>query len=30
VFEDVEEMRVAFAEEKKMNIYSRFTNLNAT
>jgi len=26
VFEDAEEMRAAFAEEKKMNIYSRFTN----
>ena len=30
VFEDSEEMRAAFAEEKKMNIYSRFTNPNAT
>lgn len=30
VFEDAEEMRAAFAEEKKMNIYSRFTNPNAT
>ncbi|MDF1698485.1 MAG: aminotransferase class I/II-fold pyridoxal phosphate-dependent enzyme [Saprospiraceae bacterium] len=30
LFEDAEEMRAAFAEEKKMNIYSRFTNPNAT
>lgn len=30
VFEDAEEMRAAFAEEKKMNIYSRFSNPNAT
>lgn len=30
VFEDAEEMRAAFAEEKKMNIYSRFTNPNAS
>ena len=30
VFDDAEEMRAAFAEEKKMNIYSRFTNPNAT
>jgi len=30
VFEDAEEMRAAFAEEKKMNIYSRFTNPNST
>ncbi len=30
IFEDAEEMRAAFAEEKKMNIYSRFTNPNAT
>ena len=30
VFNDSEEMRAAFAEEKKMNIYSRFTNPNAT
>lgn len=30
VFEDAEQMRAAFAEEKKMNIYSRFTNPNAT
>jgi len=30
IFENAEEMRAAFAEEKKMNIYSRFTNPNAT
>ena len=30
VFEDADEMRAAFAEEKKMNIYSRFTNPNAS
>jgi len=30
IFEDAEEMRAAFAEEKKMNIYSRFTNPNAS
>ena len=30
VFEDAEEMRAAFAEEKKMNVYSRFTNPNST
>lgn len=30
IFQDAEEMRAAFAEEKKMNIYSRFTNPNAT
>lgn len=28
VFEDAEEMRAAFAEEKERNIYSRFTNPN--
>lgn len=30
VFEDAEEMRSAFAEEKKRNIYSRFTNPNTS
>lgn len=30
VFEDAEEMRAAFAEEKKRNIYSRFTNPNTS
>ncbi|MEM9545433.1 MAG: aminotransferase class I/II-fold pyridoxal phosphate-dependent enzyme [Bacteroidota bacterium] len=30
VFEDAEEMRAAFAEEKTRNIYSRFSNPNAT
>ena len=30
VFEDAEEMRAAFAEEKERNIYSRFTNPNTT
>ncbi len=28
VFEDAEEMRASFAEEKKRNVYSRFTNPN--
>ena len=30
VFEDAEEMRAAFAEEKQRNIYSRFTNPNTS
>ena len=30
VFEDAEEMRAAFSEEKQRNIYSRFTNPNAS
>ncbi len=30
VFEDAEDMRAAFAEEKKRNIYSRFTNPNTS
>jgi O-succinylhomoserine sulfhydrylase len=30
VFEDAEEMRAAFAEEKERNVYSRFTNPNTT
>src|ERR1041385_8378690 len=30
VFEDAEEMRAAFAEEKIRNIYSRFSNPNTT
>ena len=30
VFEDAEEMRAAFAEEKKRNTYSRFTNPNTS
>lgn len=30
VFDDAEEMRAAFAEEKERNIYSRFTNPNTT
>jgi O-succinylhomoserine sulfhydrylase len=30
VFEDAEEMRASFAGEKKRNIYSRFSNPNAT
>ena len=30
VFEDAEEMRASFAEEKERNIYSRFTNPNTT
>ncbi|MDA8917773.1 aminotransferase class I/II-fold pyridoxal phosphate-dependent enzyme [Flavobacteriaceae bacterium] len=30
VFEDAEEMRAAFAEEKERNIYSRFTNPNTS
>jgi O-succinylhomoserine sulfhydrylase len=30
VFEDAEEMRVSFAEEKERNLYSRFTNPNTT
>ena len=29
VFEDDEDMRASFAEEKKRNIYSRFTNPNS-
>ena len=28
VFDDAEEMRASFAEEKQRNIYSRFTNPN--
>ena len=28
VFEDAEEMRASFAEEKERNLYSRFTNPN--
>jgi len=28
VFEDAEDMRASFAEEKQRNIYSRFTNPN--
>ncbi len=30
VFEDAEDMRASFAEEKKRNIYSRFTNPNVS
>ena len=30
VFEDAEEMRAAFSEEKQRNIYSRFTNPNTS
>ena len=30
VFEDAEEIRAAFAEEKQRNIYSRFSNPNTT
>ena len=30
VFEDSEDMRASFAEEKERNIYSRFTNPNTT
>ena len=30
VFEDAEEMRAAFAEEKERNVYSRFTNPNTS
>ncbi|VAW25441.1 O-acetylhomoserine sulfhydrylase / O-succinylhomoserine sulfhydrylase, partial [hydrothermal vent metagenome] len=30
VFEDAEEMRASFTEEKERNIYSRFSNPNAT
>lgn len=30
VFEDAEDMRASFAEEKKRNIYSRFTNPNTS
>ena len=30
VFEDAEDMRASFAEEKERNIYSRFTNPNAS
>ena len=30
VFEDAEEMRASFAEEKERNIYSRFSNPNTS
>ena len=30
VFEDAEEMRASFAEEKERNLYSRFSNSNTT
>src|SRR5690606_33958170 len=30
VFEDAEDMRASFAEEKKRNIYSRFSNPNTS
>ncbi|UTW64985.1 aminotransferase class I/II-fold pyridoxal phosphate-dependent enzyme [bacterium SCSIO 12643] len=30
IFDDAEDMRASFAEEKEKNIYSRFTNPNAT
>ena len=30
IFEDAEEMRAAFAEEKERNIYSRFSNPNTS
>ena len=30
VFDDAEEMRASFAEEKERNLYSRFTNPNTT
>jgi O-succinylhomoserine sulfhydrylase len=30
VFEDAEDMRASFAEEKQRNIYSRFSNPNCT
>lgn len=30
IFEDAEDMRASFAEEKEKNIYSRFTNPNTT
>ena len=30
VFEDAEDMRASFAEEKERNIYSRFTNPNTS
>ena len=30
VFEDAEDMRASFAEEKDRNIYSRFSNPNTT
>lgn len=30
IFEDAEEMRASFAEEKERNLYSRFTNPNTT
>ena len=30
VFEDAEDMRASFTEEKERNIYSRFTNPNTT
>ena len=30
VFEDAEDMRASFAEEKNRNVYSRFSNPNST
>ena len=30
VFDDAEEMRASFAEEKEKNLYSRFSNPNTT
>ena len=30
VFEDAEDMRASFAEEKNRNVYSRFSNTNNT
>ena len=30
VFEDAEDMRASFAEEKQRNLYSRFTNPNTS
>ena len=30
IFEDAEEMRASFAEEKERNIYSRFSNPNTS
>lgn len=30
VFDDAEEMRASFSEEKQRNLYSRFTNPNTT
>src|SRR6188768_4157610 len=30
IFEDAEDMRASFAEEKEKNIYSRFTNPNTS